>query len=146
MLARARWVLAPAVLVRVVLVRVVLVRVVLVRALWVLTLVVLAGRAAWRDVSPGRTDRTDRNGRRVGGAGLKARAGGAEAAPPGAYGDQSKMGSRVRERFSSKKPSVPAISRTPSHSRPAASPRGMGDTTGPNTDSSPTEITGVPTS
>ena len=56
------------------------------------------------------------------------------------------MGSRVRERFSSKKPSVPAISRTPSQSLAAASPRGIGDTTGPNTDSPLTVMTGVPTS
>ena len=58
---------------------------------------------------------------------------------------QSKIGSRVRERFSSKKPSVPAISRTPSQSL-AASPRGIGDITGPNTDIPFTEMTGVPTS
>jgi ribosomal protein S18 acetylase RimI-like enzyme len=64
----------------------------------------------------------------------------------GGWGGQSKMGSRVRERFSSKKPSMPEMSSTPSHSRPAASPRGIGDMTGPNTDMPPTEMTGVPTS
>src|SRR5580704_7798034 len=60
--------------------------------------------------------------------------------------DQSKMGSRVRDRFSSKKPSYPAISSTPSQSLAAASPRGIGDITGPNTDIPFTEMTGVPTS
>ena len=59
---------------------------------------------------------------------------------------QSKIGSRVRDRFSSKKPSTPASTNTPSHSRPASWPRGIGDTTGPNTDISPTEMMGVPTS
>ena len=59
---------------------------------------------------------------------------------------ESKIGSRVRDRFSSKKPSVPAISRTPSQSLAAASPRGIGDITGPNTDIPLTEMTGVPTS
>ena len=59
---------------------------------------------------------------------------------------QSKIGSLVRLRFSSKKPSVPATSRTPSQSRAAASPRGIGDTTGPKIEVPATEMTGVPTS
>jgi len=41
---------------------------------------------------------------------------------------------------------VPAISKTPSQSLAAASPRGIGDMTGPNTDSPLTVMTGVPTS
>ena len=44
---------------------------------------------------------------------------------------QATCGELVRARFSSKKPSVPATSSTPSHRRPAASPRGVGVTTGP---------------
>ncbi len=71
-------------------------------------------------------------------------------ASPGATGsspeDQEKIGSRVRERFNSKKPSVPATSSTPSKSRPAASPTGAGETTGPKNATPPTLITGVPTS
>src|SRR5699024_9700683 len=59
---------------------------------------------------------------------------------------QSNTGSRVRVRFSSKKPSVPATRRTPSHSLPASSPRGVGLTTGPKNDTPSTWITGVPTS
>ena len=43
----------------------------------------------------------------------------------------SKLGRCVRVRLSSKKPSVPVHSSTPSHSRPAASPLGAGVTTGP---------------
>jgi len=61
-------------------------------------------------------------------------------------GVQSKMGSRVRVRLSSKKPSVPATSSTPSHSFAAASPLGAGETTGPKNATPPVEITGVPTS
>jgi len=59
---------------------------------------------------------------------------------------QSKIGSEVRLRLSSKKPSVPATSITPSQSLPAASPRGIGETTGPKNDFPCTEMTGVPTS
>ena len=59
---------------------------------------------------------------------------------------QSKIGSLVRVRFSSKKPSVPATARTPSQSLAAASPRGIGETTGPKKATPSTEITGVPTS
>ena len=66
--------------------------------------------------------------------------------PTREHSPQSKIGSRVRLRFSSKNPSVPAISSRPSHSFAAASPRGTGDTTGPKIDSSPTEMIGVPTS
>ena len=44
---------------------------------------------------------------------------------------QSKLGRRSRVRLSSKKPSVPVQSRTPSQRRPAASPLGAGVTTGP---------------
>src|ERR1700691_1596958 len=61
-------------------------------------------------------------------------------------GPQSKIGSLVRLRFSSKKPSVPATASTPSQSLAAASPRGIGETTGPKKDTPSTEITGVPTS
>ena len=59
---------------------------------------------------------------------------------------QSKIGSRVRLRLSSKKPSVPATSSTPSHSFAAASPRGIGEITGPKNETPSTEMTGVPTS
>lgn len=59
---------------------------------------------------------------------------------------QSKIGSLVLLRFSSKKPSVLATSSTPSQSFAAASPRGMGETTGPKNDAPATEMTGVPTS
>ena len=59
---------------------------------------------------------------------------------------QSKIGSLVRLRLSSKKPSVPATSSTPSHSFAAASPRGIGEITGPKNETPSTEITGVPTS
>jgi hypothetical protein len=58
----------------------------------------------------------------------------------------SKIGARVRERLSSKKPSVWTTSRNPSHRRPVVSPRGVGETTGPNRADPPTLITGVPTS
>src|SRR5699024_6170690 len=61
-------------------------------------------------------------------------------------GGQSKMGPRVRLRLISKKPSVPATRTQPSKRRPASSPFGAGETTGPKKATSPTEITGVPTS
>jgi hypothetical protein len=72
----------------------------------------------------------------------------APAARPGSPGPatQSKIGSLVRLRLSSKKPSVPATSTTPSQSLPAASPRGIGEMTGPKNDVPSTEMTGVPTS
>ncbi len=71
---------------------------------------------------------------------------GARVDAPGPDPASSKMGSRVRERLSSKKPSVSAMASTPSQSLAAASPRGIGDTTGPNTEVPLTEMTGVPTS
>ena len=55
-------------------------------------------------------------------------------------------GDRSRVRFSSKNPSVPVTSSTPSHSLPAASPRGIGVTTGPKKACPSKLITGVPTS
>ncbi len=58
---------------------------------------------------------------------------------------QSKIGSRVRVRFSSKNPSVPATSSTPSQSLAAASARGIGEITGPKNETPDTEMTGVPT-
>jgi len=55
--------------------------------------------------------------------------------PPGGYSAprpaQSNDGLRSRLRLSSKKPSVSVTKATPSHRRPAASPRGAGVTTGP---------------
>ena len=58
----------------------------------------------------------------------------------------SKIGPTVRERLSSKKPSVPATRTQPSQSRPAASPFGAGLTTGPKKATPLTATTGVPTS
>ena len=68
------------------------------------------------------------------------------ASPARRQSRQSKIGSLVRLRFSSKKPSVPATSSTPSHSFAAASPRGIGETTGPKMEVPSTEMIGVPTS
>ena len=55
--------------------------------------------------------------------------------PPGGYSAprpaQSNDGLRSRLRLSSKKPSVSVTKATPSHRRPAGSPRGAGVTTGP---------------
>jgi hypothetical protein len=65
---------------------------------------------------------------------------------PWAIADQPKSGATSRLRFSSKKPGVPATARTPSQSRPAASPLGAGVSTGPKKATPSTLMTGVPTS
>ena len=52
----------------------------------------------------------------------------------------------MRDRFSPKKPSVPAAGSTPCPIVPAAAPRGTGDVTGPETDIPFTGMTGVPAS
>jgi len=48
--------------------------------------------------------------------------------------------------LNSKNPPVPITSSTPFQSLAAASPRGIGDRTGPKIATSPIEITGVPAS
>ena len=58
-------------------------------------------------------------------------AGGDVGADDGLARPHSKLGRSLRVRLSSKKPSVPVHSSTPSHRRPAASPLGAGVTTGP---------------
>src|SRR5699024_931303 len=59
---------------------------------------------------------------------------------------QSKIGPVVRVRLSSKKPGTLAAATTPSYRRPASSPLGAGEMTGPKNATSPTATTGVPTS
>src|SRR4051794_28178388 len=68
------------------------------------------------------------------------------AARPERYAAGSASGLRSRVRLISKNPSVPATRRTPSQSRPAASPTGGGVTTGPKNALPSTWMTGVPTS